>query len=107
MKQKPTHLKKIDVRENTFFHFKLDASTYVLYDSDMGEPIAYGSLNLVGATIANLSPKCTIYYFELNLTDGWKMKRVYKPDKSIAENQDKTGKIKDKKEETQEDKIKK
>lgn len=107
MKQKPTHLKKIDPRENTFFNFKLDASTYVLYDSDMGEPVAYGSFNLVGATISNLSPKCTIYYFELNSTDGWKLKRAYKPDKSIAENKDKKSKIDLKKEETQEDKSKK
>lgn len=107
MKQKPTHLKKIDPRENTFFHFKLDPSTYVLYDSDMGEPLVYGSLNLVGATIGSLSPKCTIYYFELDPTQGWKMKRAYKPDKSTAEDKDKTEKIEDKKEEKQEDKSKK
>ena len=107
MKQKPTHLKKIDIKENTFFNFKLDASTYVLYDSDMGEPVAYGSFNLVGATISNLSPKCTIYYFELNSMQGWKLKGAYKPDKTVAEDDDKQSKIKDKKEETQEDKSKK
>lgn len=107
MKQKPTHLKRIDVGENTFFHFKLDASTYVLYDSDMGEPVAYGSFNLVGATISSLSPKCTIYYFELNPSQGWKLKRAYRPDKSSVEDADKQSKIKDKKEENQEDKSKK
>lgn len=90
--------------EDTFFHFKLDASTYVLYDSDMGEPVAYGALNLVGATISKLSAKCTIYYFELNPVQGWKMKRAYKPDKTIAESEDRSSKIKEKKEEKQEDK---
>jgi hypothetical protein len=107
MRQKPTHLKKIDPKEDTFFHFKLDAATYVLYDSDMGEPVAYGSFNLVGATISSLSSKCTVYYFELSPVDGWKMKRAYKPDKSTAEDKDKKGKIENKKAENQEDKTKK
>jgi len=107
MKQKPTHLKKIDIKETTFFNFKLDASTYVLYDSDMGEPVSYGSFNLVSATISNLSSNCTIYYFELSTSEGWKLKRAYKPDKTTAEDRDKQSKIKDKKEENQEDKSKK
>jgi hypothetical protein len=107
MKQKPIHFKKIDPKETTFFNFKLDASTYVLYDSDMGEPVSYGSFNFVSATIAKLSSKSTIFYFELNNTDGWKLKRAYKPDKTTAEDKDKNIKIENKKQETQEDKSKK
>ena len=61
----------------------------------MGEPVAYGSFNLVGATVSKLSPKCTIFYFELNPRDGWKLKRAYKPDRSVANEADKTNKIKE------------
>jgi hypothetical protein len=106
MKQNPLHFKKIDVREVTFFNFKLDASTYALYDSDMGEPVSYGSLNFVGATIANLPKKCTIFYFELSPTMGWKLKRCYRPDKTTAPDETKKDRIDSKKEESQEDKNK-
>ncbi len=106
MKQKPSHFKKIDVSEVTFFNFKLDASTYALYDSDMGEPVSYGSLNFVGATISNLPKKCTIFYFELSPTMGWKLKRCYRPDKTTAPDETKKARIDSKKEESQEDKNK-
>lgn len=88
-----------------FFYFKLDASTYVLYDSDMGEPVAYGSYNKVGATITSLPKSCTIYYFELNAVDGWKMKRAYRPDKTTTSDQTKKARVQNKKEETQEEKA--
>lgn len=101
MRQKPRMFKEIDPEETTFFSFKLDASTFVLYDSDMGEPVAYGSFNLVGATISKLSSKCTIFYFELNPRDGWKLKRAYKPDRSTANEADKTNKIKEIKQPTE------
>jgi hypothetical protein len=107
MKKKPSHLKKIDPKEIVFFNFKLDSSTYVLYDSDMGEPVSYGSFALVGATIKNLSPECTIYYFEMSALQGWKLKRTYKPDNTVAEEADKKENIESKKQETQEDKSKK
>ena len=68
MKKKPLHLKEIDSKEDVFFHFKIDPATYVLYDSDMGEPVAYGAFNLVGAKISSLPLTSTIYYFEFNKT---------------------------------------
>jgi hypothetical protein len=104
MKQKPIHFKKIDPTETTFFNFKMDASTYALYDSDMGEPVSWGSFNFVGATISNLPKNSTIYYFELSTTSGWKLKRCYRPNKITAPDKLKMEKIKDKKEESQEDK---
>ena len=97
MKKKPIHLKEIDKNETTFFHFKMDPTTYALYDSDMGEPVSYGSVNMVSGTIASLPLSSTIFYFELDNAAGWKMKRVYKPNKETATQEDKKDSIKYKK----------
>jgi hypothetical protein len=107
MKKKPLHLKEIDTKEDVFFYFKIDPTTYVLYDSDMGEPVAYGTFNLVGAEISKLPLSSTIYYFEFSKVQGWRLKKAYRPDKTTAEDKDKTGKIEAKKAENQEDKSKK
>lgn len=93
----PPYPKKIETKEDLFFHFKLDASTYSLFDSTMSTPLAYGSFNFVAATIKNLSPSSTIFYFELDNQQGWKMKRTYKPNKESAETADKKNKVEDKK----------
>ena len=77
----PPYPKKIELYEKLFFHFKMDASTYSLFDSTMSTPIIYGSFNLVAATISNLPKDSTIFYFELDNYSGWKMKKAYKPNK--------------------------
>jgi hypothetical protein len=100
MKKKPLHLKEIDKAETMFFYFKLDATTYILYDSDMGEPVSYGSLNIVGGTISKLNPKSTIFYFELDNSQGWKMKKSYKPTKITSTQEDKKSEITSKKDES-------
>lgn len=95
----PPYPKKIEFTEKLFFHFKLDATTYSLFDSTMSTPIAYGSLNFVSATIVNLPTKSTIFYFELDNNLGWKMKRTYKPNKQPATTTAKKNVIEDKKNE--------
>ena len=79
--------------QRLFFHFKLDASNYSLFDSTMSTPIIYGSFNLVSAVIKNLSPRSTIFYFELDNQSGWQMKKAYKPDNTIADTQEKSDAI--------------
>ena len=73
----PPYPKKIELEERLFFHFKLDASNYSLFDSTMSTPIIYGSFNLVSAVIKNL----------------WQMKKAYKPDNTIADTQEKSDAI--------------
>ena len=82
MKKKPFHLKEIDSRETIFYWYDLGESMYAVYDSDMGEPISYGSLNLVVGTIraineevtAGTRKKCMLWYFERDATQGWRKK---------------------------------
>lgn len=81
------------MQEKLFFHFKLDATTYSLFDSTMSTPIAYGTLNFVASTIKNLPIQATIFYFELDNFNGWKMKRTYKPNKEAAETSDKSSAV--------------
>lgn len=53
---------------------------YAVYDSDMGEPISYGSLNLVVGTLraineevtARKRKKCMLWYFKRDAVQGWK-----------------------------------
>jgi hypothetical protein len=80
MKKKPLHLKEISQDELNFYWFDLGNSTHVLYDSDMGEPIAYGSINLVVGTIRNINKemlgrervKCIVWFMKKDPRLGWK-----------------------------------
>ena len=80
MKKKPLHLKEIDPKETIFYWYELGESMYALYDSDMGEPVSYGSLNLVVGTIRAINgevtegkrKKCILWYFKRDATQGWK-----------------------------------
>ena len=82
MKKKPFHLKVIEPKETIFYWFNLGESTYSLYDSDMGEPVSYGSLNLVVGTIRAINGEvidgkrapCILYYFERDGVNGWRKK---------------------------------
>ena len=77
----------VDPAAKIYYNFKLDATTYVLYDEELGQCImdkmakGYGSLNQIGGIISRLDPDVMIYYFEKDATQGFKMKRVYHPDK--------------------------
>jgi hypothetical protein len=80
MKQKPLHLKKIAYNEPAFFWYDLGQSMYALYDSDMGEPISYGSLALVVGTIRAINnevlerkrKRCVLWYYKRDATLGWR-----------------------------------
>lgn len=80
MKKNPLHLKEIGYEEPIFYWYELGGSTYALYDSDMGEPVSYGSLNLVVGTIraineevlARKRAKCVLYYFKRDKLQGWR-----------------------------------
>ena len=86
MKQRPLHFKKISYNEPAFFWYDLGESIdlgesmYVLYDSDMGEPISYGSLALVVGTIRAINKevierkrkKCVLWYYKRDPIQGWK-----------------------------------
>ena len=80
MKKKPLHLKEIGYDESIFYWYELGGGTYALYDSDMGEPVSYGSLNLVVGTIRAINEevisrkrvKCVLYYLVRDVNNGWK-----------------------------------
>lgn len=80
MKKKPFHLKQIGPDETIFYWYNLGNSTYALYDSDQGEPISYGALNIVVGTIRAINKevvsgkrkKCALWYFERDKSQGWR-----------------------------------
>jgi hypothetical protein len=90
--------KKIDLKERVYYHYKIDPTNYALFDSEMTTPAIYGSYNLVAAVISNLPKSVTIFYFEINDREGWKMKRSYKPDKKTATDKDKKNAVEQTKE---------
>jgi hypothetical protein len=72
--------------ENVFYVFKLSGSEYLLYDSYMGDPIAYGSLNLISGKLEahfkqlnnklkqNEAPReIYAYKLERDASKGWKL----------------------------------
>ena len=80
MKKKPIHLKEISPDETIFYWYELGESMYALYDTDMGEPISYGSINLVVGTIRAINEevmsgkrkKCVLWYFKRDSILGWR-----------------------------------
>ena len=82
MKKKPLHLKVIGPDEVQFFWYNLENSTYALYDSDMGEPVSYGSINLVVGTLRAINEEvltgkrdpCVVWYYERDGQLGWRKK---------------------------------
>ena len=80
MKKKPIHLKEISPDETIFYWYELGESMYSLYDTDMGEPISYGSINLVVGTIRAINEevtsgkrkKCVLWYFKRDSNLGWR-----------------------------------
>lgn len=57
--------KKINIKETLFHYIEIDATTCVLFDSELNVPIMYGSKNRVAAVIKNLNPKIRINYYKL------------------------------------------
>ena len=82
--------KKIDIKERLYYHFKIDASRYTLFDSEMSTPIAYGSYNFVASTIANLPRSVTIFYYEVDKQLGWRMKRSYTAEGKRADTEERS-----------------
>lgn len=94
----PLYPKKPDISEKLFYHYKISPSIYVLFDSDMNTPLAYGSFNFVGSVISELPKSSTIFYYEADGREGWKMKRSYKPNKESVDSQKTAQRVEQKKE---------
>ena len=103
MARPPPYPKKSDTSERLFYHYKINPSTFALFDSDMDTAVAYGSFNYVAGVISQLPKSSTIFYFELNSRGGWKMKRTYRPDKTSEETSKAKERVDGKKSEKQED----
>lgn len=103
MARPPPYPKKFDSDERLFYHYKINPSTFVLFDSDMSTSVAYGSFNYVAGVISQLPKSSTIFYFEPHSREGWKMKRSYRPDKTSEESATAKAKVDQKKSEKQED----
>ena len=84
MKIPTPYPKKIDPKEVLYYHFKIDPTTYVLFDSELNTPIIYGSYNLVSATVTNLPKTAKIFYFEIDTRTGWKWKQTFTPTKKTV-----------------------
>ena len=81
--------KKINPEEKLYYHYKIDAATYALYDSEMDTPIAYGAYNFIGGVISYaLAGDVTIFYYEVNNQLGWKMKACRRPNNTLVETAD-------------------
>ena len=77
----PVQYKKIPPNEDLFYKFFLGNGRYVLYDSGMGDPVAYGSINKVDAPLNEQCEKIKVgkrraFYvldYVMNNNDGWKL----------------------------------
>ena len=72
-------LKRIDPKAVIYHYFELSASEFSLFDDELDMPVAYGSRNLVDATVRNLPPKVTVAYYKRDGADkiSFKKKAFY------------------------------
>ncbi len=64
--------KKIDKNQTIYHYFKLSTVLYALYDDLMDQPIMYGSLNKVEATVDSIRktvPNVFFVYYDRDLQD--------------------------------------
>lgn len=85
----PIYPKKLNATEKIFYHFKLDATTYALFDSELDTALAHGSYNMVSQKLILLPKQSIVYYFEQDNSKGFKLKMTYKSDKTPANESDK------------------
>jgi len=69
-------------RSKLYYHFKLTPSTHILFDEELDSTIQYGNKMDVSAQYKHMPEDATVYYFEKNPTDGFKMKMAIKKDKT-------------------------
>jgi hypothetical protein len=68
--------KKINTKETLFHYIEIDATNCVLFDSELNQPIIYGSKNRVAAVIKNLPTTIRINYYTTN-EDYIKIGKIY------------------------------
>ena len=71
-------LKKINPNMLLYHYIERSPTELALYDDEFDMPIAYGSRNLVDATVKNLNKKVNIVYYKRDV-DGlsFKKKLIY------------------------------
>ena len=58
--------KKLNPKEKTFYIFEVSSTKFLVMDSEMDEPIYYGSWNMTSGIIRSIKkdmPKSTIHYY--------------------------------------------
>ncbi len=58
--------KKINLKDKTFYIFEITSTTFLILDSEMDEPLYYGSWNMTASyirTIKEKAPKAIINYY--------------------------------------------
>jgi hypothetical protein len=58
--------KKINLKDKTFYIFEISSTKFLVLDSEMDEPLYYGSWNMTSAyirTIKEKAPKAIINYY--------------------------------------------
>lgn len=82
-------------RDLIYYHFKLNPMVHILFDSNLDSPIQYGSKLSVGAQYSLMPKESTIFYFEKDKFNGFKLKMAIKSDqqKKTEESVEKTSEI--------------
>jgi hypothetical protein len=70
MSRPPTFPKKIH-RQQTYYRFKLNETSYAFFDGDFDTAIFYGPLNSYNLVKRFLPKNSKIFYFKLDKTKGW------------------------------------
>jgi hypothetical protein len=88
MARKPKTFKKIEKGIDTYYCIGLKNSNYILYDTNMRNPLEWGSIAIVDGLLSTLRDNVTVYYYDHDETFGLRKNNRKKP----QQNKDNTNK---------------
>jgi hypothetical protein len=79
MSRVPKFFKKVERSMTHYYVFQLKNGNHILYDSNMRNPIEYGSINIIDGLLSRLPDTRIVTYYDSNDTYGFKKNNRKKP----------------------------
>lgn len=81
-------ISKTKIRDLVYYHFRINPTTHILFDSEMDSPIQYGSKLNVTSQYGLMPKNSTVFYFEKDRFNGFKLKMAIKSDQQKKSEED-------------------
>ena len=84
MSRKPKTFKKIERGIKSYYCIELKNGNYILYDTNMRNPIEWGSIAIVDGLLSTLPDNINVYYYDNDNTFGLRKNNRKKPKQNMS-----------------------